>query len=252
MDRQRAFSLIELSVVLAVLGLLAGAVVAGRSVIEAATLRGIARDGENYAKAVGLFKQKYNALPGDFAGAVALWGSDPHGCPRPYNASNINDKPNGTCDGDGNGHIQFSNSEELYRGWQHMKNAAMIDAQVAGGVGLGGNAQIGYNVPESPKRNGAYSLAHKVVTYNLNHRNEVMILFGAAAGALTNNGAITPGQAQNIDQKNDDGNPSTGNVISFSDFGVGTCQIDAGSGMYVYNTASATNACALLFATGQQ
>ncbi|AMV40243.1 prepilin-type N-terminal cleavage/methylation domain-containing protein [Planctomyces sp. SH-PL62] len=59
------FTLIELSIVLVVIGLVVGGVLVGRDLIEAAKLRATASQLEQYSTAANVFKLKYGNLPGD-------------------------------------------------------------------------------------------------------------------------------------------------------------------------------------------
>lgn len=68
------FSLVELSIVLVILGLLTGGVLGGRALIRAAELRAITQEKEAFVTAVNTFRAKYNALPGDMRNATQFWG----------------------------------------------------------------------------------------------------------------------------------------------------------------------------------
>jgi prepilin-type N-terminal cleavage/methylation domain-containing protein len=70
----RAFSLVELSIVLVILGLLVGGVLSGQSLIHAAELRAVTTEYQKYMTAVRSFKDKYFASPGDMNNATSLWG----------------------------------------------------------------------------------------------------------------------------------------------------------------------------------
>lgn len=63
----RGFTLIELSIVLVIIGLLVGGVLVGRDLIQAAHLRQQVSQLERYSTAAQTFKAKYGALPGDIA-----------------------------------------------------------------------------------------------------------------------------------------------------------------------------------------
>jgi prepilin-type N-terminal cleavage/methylation domain-containing protein len=58
-----AFSLVELSIVLVILGLLVGGVLSGQSLIRAAALRSVTNDYSRYSAAVNTFKDKYFPAP---------------------------------------------------------------------------------------------------------------------------------------------------------------------------------------------
>lgn len=59
------FSLVELSIVLVILGLLVGGVLTGQSLIRASELRKFMNTMERYKAATYTFRDKYFALPGD-------------------------------------------------------------------------------------------------------------------------------------------------------------------------------------------
>ncbi len=61
----RAFTLIEMSIVLVIIGLLVGGVLVGRDLMNAATVRSQITQIEKYQVATHAFQIKFNALPGD-------------------------------------------------------------------------------------------------------------------------------------------------------------------------------------------
>ena len=64
------FTLIEMAIVLVVIGLLAGAVLVGQSLIGAAAVRAQITQIEKYNTAANTFYSKYDALPGDIPAAL--------------------------------------------------------------------------------------------------------------------------------------------------------------------------------------
>ncbi|MBN9993879.1 prepilin-type N-terminal cleavage/methylation domain-containing protein, partial [Listeria monocytogenes] len=68
------FSLIELSIVLVILGLLTGGILAGQSLIRAAELRSVGEEYQKNRTAVATFRDKYFAIPGDMTNATSFWG----------------------------------------------------------------------------------------------------------------------------------------------------------------------------------
>lgn len=57
----KAFSLIEMSIVLVVIGLIAGAVFKGRELLENAKIRSIASDLQQYDMAINNYQETYHA-----------------------------------------------------------------------------------------------------------------------------------------------------------------------------------------------
>ncbi len=69
------FTLVELSVVLVIIGLIAGGAIISKVLLKSAEVRAQLTQIETYNHAVGMFKQKYDALPGDMtAGDAANFG----------------------------------------------------------------------------------------------------------------------------------------------------------------------------------
>jgi len=64
-----AFTLIELSIVIVIIGLLAGGVLVGKDLIAYAEMRRFISDYQEYESAYNTFKLKYNCIPGDCVGA---------------------------------------------------------------------------------------------------------------------------------------------------------------------------------------
>ncbi len=63
--RTKGFTLVELSIVLVIIGLLIGGILAGQSMISAAKIAAVAAQVQQFDAGVMNFKTKYNGLPGD-------------------------------------------------------------------------------------------------------------------------------------------------------------------------------------------
>lgn len=70
------FTLIEISIVLVIIGLLVGGIMAGRDMIRNAELRADISTMEQFTQAVLVFKTKYGCLPGDCTKATILLGNE--------------------------------------------------------------------------------------------------------------------------------------------------------------------------------
>jgi prepilin-type N-terminal cleavage/methylation domain-containing protein len=151
------FSLIELSIVLVILGLLTGGILTGQNLIRAAELRSVTTEFQNYQTAVMTFRDKYFALPGDMPNATDFWGSAGgsgalgDGCEAGANSGTA------TCNSDGNGIVTTrgtsadSEFNEPFMFWQHLVNAGLIEGSYTGKAGAGGVGHhvIGENAPAS-------------------------------------------------------------------------------------------------------
>ncbi len=235
--RDDGFSLVELSIVLVILGLLVGGVLSGQSLIRAAELRAVSTEYARYTTAIQSFRDKYFALPGDMANATQFWGA---AHPTPATCRTTQGVGGQTCDGDGDGLIRGSvGSDEHFRAWQQMANAQLIEGSYVGvRVGsdsLGSNAT---NIPRSKIANGLWFLYDYAVS------NGNGLVFNGQYGNAFELGAASPTQhpyfalmrpeeVWNIDTKIDDGRPGSGNLwvrgVPGIEFCTDTSNLDAGA-----------------------
>lgn len=214
-----AFSLVELSIVLVILGLLVGGVLAGKSLIRAGELRGATTEFQKYQTAFHAFRDRYFAIPGDMANATAFWGSL-SGNGTNTTCFNLPASGTATCNGTGNGNIE--QNRESFRFWQHLANAGLIEGQYSGLSGdadYAGRDITAVNSPVSkiatglwwPNENGIMS---GVSTFFDGSYGNMLLLGGYYAPGNTNITAIMrPEEAWNIDTKLDDGSPYNGMVV---------------------------------------
>ena len=207
------FSLVELSIVLVILGLLIGGVIGGQSLIKAAEFRAVTTELERWSTATNTFRQRYNTIPGDMLNATAFWGEAAAGAACRTTVGTGTQ----TCNGDDNGRIDFStNSREPYRYWQHLANAGLIEG-VYTGAGNGG-AIIGPNVPASKFSAGGWTIlwynpAGSADHFAFSYGNA--FVFGEYhAGGGTWGKIFTPQELWSLDTKMDDGKPGRGKWIA--------------------------------------
>jgi len=228
--QNRGFSLLELSIVLVIIGLIAGGIVAGSSMIRAAELRSVITERQQYQTAIHTFRDKYLGLPGDLKNATAFWGAEPvANCPGDESTPSTT---TATCDGNGDNRVDWGDSfpagtgGESHRFWQHLANAELISGSYTGTHSAGTcngdgscNNTIGVNAPASKLSGAGWSISHlatAITSLTANYfpvKNSGFFTFGAQAN-YTNRAAITPSEAWNIDTKTDDGKPGTGAVRS--------------------------------------
>ncbi len=217
---QRAFSLVELSIVLVILGLLVGGVLSGQSLIRASELRSVSADLARYQTAVYTFRDKYFALPGDMTNATAFWGV------RASTGSDVTchqtiNSTTGTCNGNGDGQINFITGDSATYGertlsWQHLARAGLIEGNYTGASSSATSYTTvpGTNVPISKLSNAQFRIGwaqgplsgHANLfdgTYNFN-----TLEFTGPTNPLK------PEEAWNIDTKLDDGKPATGSIFA--------------------------------------
>lgn len=251
---RHAFSLVELSIVLVILGLLVGTVLSAQSLIRASELRSISNDYFRFVAATQTFRDKYFALPGDITNATQLWGVA-HATPATCYATASTGKE--TCDGDGNGLVNSSaaGSNETFRFWQHLSNAGLIEGTYTGVAGSAGttHAIIGTNVPVSRIGLAGWSVVRvgyqAVAPYYTGEYGHVFGFGtnGAAENDYTNNPIIKAEDAYNIDTKIDDGNPFSGKVRAWKYSSRPNCVVSTDD---AYALTSTNIGCNLLFITG--
>lgn len=263
------FTLVELSIVLVILGLLVGGVLAGQSLIHAAELRAILTTYDKFKTANNAFRDKYFFPPGDLPNATSYWGAanaDPSTC---INTSSLGSTA--TCNGNGDGRINYPNytitsgSNEGYRYWQHLANAGLIAGNysgIAGGVGsynelilsttntpvISAPAKIYWFVWDKGVSGSA------TFAYDVNWRFDGYYGNSYYLTSLTNlNGPLGVLPAQDIyylDKKMDDEKPGTGTlVIQNNNVDDWSCTNASNStqGATATYQLSSTTLCALIF-----
>ncbi len=255
---RHGFTLIELSVVLLIIGILIGGVMVGRDMLRASQLNRVLADKDRLITAMNNFRTKYNAWPGDMRNATDYWGTASGGCPNGTRSGTQ------TCNGDGDGFIGSvwnggdPRMVEMYAAMQHMKNAGFISGAYSGYVnGVAGYyapAQIGFNSPVTAIDGGTFMIfgsnSPNYSFYDAYLRNA--ILFGASNnGDVAAYPILSGGEAQMMDKKVDDGMPGQGKVISptgsTSPYAP-NCTTSNAALTATYNTAKgSTEVCSLFF-----
>jgi prepilin-type N-terminal cleavage/methylation domain-containing protein len=219
--RQAGFSLIESAIVLVIMGLLIGGILKGKDLIESARLKRVVSQLNEYRLATSAFLDKYDALPGDCNKASTL-----------IKQGLQNGNGNGIVDGAG-----LASGSEALNFWTHLSAAGLIGSpgpSEAEGVG-----DFGKGAPAASIGGGF------TVENNPQGLNGLWLMLGKKAGDHGNGGLLTPTQAQSIDQKLDNGYPTSGKVraIDGSDVSSHACVLESG----LYNIENHEPVCILLF-----
>jgi prepilin-type N-terminal cleavage/methylation domain-containing protein len=201
----RGFTLVELSIVLVIIGLIVGGVVGGQSLVKSAKINKVVGQFQGYKTAFQTFELQYDGIPGDFAMAFDYWGTD---CK--YNAY--------TCNGNGDYFIETGTGPfrgENLQFWNHMLLAEVISGSFTEYATDNSFATVlDGNIPEAAFA-GTGFVAH---SGGWNDRDAIygkygnVIILGGGGGGATGGGAVTPATAKLIDKKMDDGSPSAGQL----------------------------------------
>jgi prepilin-type N-terminal cleavage/methylation domain-containing protein len=214
------FTLIEISIVIVVIGLLLSGILVGKSLIEAAALRSTITQIESYQVAVNTFQLKFNCLPGDCKNASQF--GLPAGGTRP-----------GERDGNGliQGYFSFPGDEGAYGTMSFYGEGGLFftDLSKAGLINETFNATLNqsennidpqYYVPRVKNLSGSHiSVNSGVYPYGVNQFTISKILdlydqFWAQAPDMDAEPSLTSAQAYYIDSKIDDGLPQHGKVTA--------------------------------------
>lgn len=241
---KHAFSLVELSIVLVILGLLTGGILAGQSLIRAAELRSVTTDLARYRTAIFSFRDRYFGLPGDITNATKFWGADTStGCGTPVAGDRV--AKQATCDGDGNG--SYTGSIEIFRAWQQLANAGLIEGSYTGvrGTGSSTDSDPKINVPATRIGNGGVSLlVGPGNPWNFFHAQGNMMEVGTCGIYDCNAALLASQEAWNLDTKLDDGKPGLGQINAMNTVAQPNCTDGAD------NTASVAQSAVYRLDTG--
>jgi prepilin-type N-terminal cleavage/methylation domain-containing protein len=208
-NENTGFTLIELSIVLVIIGLLTGGVLVGQDMIYASRIRSQVTQMEKFKAAAITFAVKYNVLPGDMnPGDAAKFGM----IARTGNPG----------DGDANGVIEGCTPGSSYLGcetvffWSDLSYAGLIEGRYSDQTdtyirALGPHPKTSPYLPPAKLGRGISVVVFPL--YNVNYFaivNIGSVIFGYMS--LDTNHSVTTGEAFNIDTKLDDGKLTTGNI----------------------------------------
>lgn len=243
---KRGFTFVEMSIVLVIIGFLISGIMVGKSLLRSSEVRAVVAESAKYTQALGTFRDKFQALPGDFAGATAVFS--------------------GTANGNGDGMIVLNTANagvgtelnEQFLAWQHLAKAEMIKGSFTGAAGGAGarDRVVGSNIPASELTAAGWgiisvtltdiSAAYSEIPYTAPDiaPNHVLWLGGGSitGTADSQKPVLTPAEALDIDKKIDDGIATTGKIISQTST---SCYTGT-----AYNATSSDISCALVFKTG--
>lgn len=104
--RYAGFSLMEISIVLLVIGIIAGGMLKGKDLIESAQVRAVVNDFQNLQTAFESYINSYGAIPGD--------------------DGSVSTRFPGATDGDGDGKVSSDDAKKVF---EHLFSAGLIDTR---------------------------------------------------------------------------------------------------------------------------
>lgn len=250
------FTLLELSIVLVIIGLIIGGVLVGQDLIRSSEICATISQYEKYNSSVNTFRVKYNGILGDIRRSEAA----EFGLFDLTAASIVGyGDGNGLIEGGGTG-ATVPRAETLVF-WRHLTDAALVD----GALGITGNSIVDpttglvtgavTNVGESlPFTRITPQNSFAVFSVNgFNYFTTVPLAGITTAPAYTFGASgITPISAFNIDVKVDDGKPNAGVIIARGITAMNvapsvnaastnnTCTLGAGTATDTYNRVDTT------------
>lgn len=230
---KHGFSLVELSIVLVILGLLVGGILTGRELIKAAEIRGFMSDIDEQKIALSLFKTKYNGLPGDITYATRFWLPEAS-CPDFSTDKTL------TCDGNGDGKI-----DGTMHVWSEYINVP-IQMELAGLTrydfrnGFEGHRITSIGFFEGWALIGTNGRYHQGQFENRMNGLAIQFLLNNTFNGAWGRAVANPNDMWVIDKKYDDGKPLRGWIVGVNDDDPATPEdcYDANKDYIVGNTGS--------------
>jgi prepilin-type N-terminal cleavage/methylation domain-containing protein len=242
-QRQKAFSLMEIAVVLVVISLLAAAIVIGRDMVDNAETAALAADIEKYRTATNQFAERYEYMPGDYPKATTSFSGA------------------GVANGDSDGRI---GDESMYppgtrtepvQFWKHLSEAGLIEGSFSGALDASGRVNPGENIPVTKIEGVSFTALFMrpqpagTIDYFPSEFGNMFVIGKREgfAGYVTDWAGLTPEQAFMIDSKVDDGKPAFGNVtVRRSAWAGGNCVSNTTASLAEYRVSDPDIICVMM------
>ena len=236
----KGFTLIELTIVVVIIGILIGGVLQAQELIQQARIRAQISQIQDFEKANNTFYLTYSNLPGDFSKASTLISPSAE-------------------DGNGDSKLEYGDNE-VFSYWNHLTLAGMLKGKYV--LGNPGFTTSGY----TPVKPGLTVPAGKIRDiciesvylprysspdpYTLSYIENLYLIgsFWPQDGDCAA-GGFTPEEASSIDSKMDDGIPNGGKLIGLTGYEpaeetfYSTYCVTTVNGLPVYNITQTGHLC---------
>lgn len=223
MNKQiKAFTLVELSIVIAIIGVLITMVISGKELYQNSKTKILVKQFKTIDSAISFFKSSYKALPGDMDTATRYWSSSANG----DGDGTIEYALDGSFEVEGLRAFQQLNLTDLlvgdFCGTQAGSSDSTCQAAATGKKG----ARIDINIPKTTYEGVGIYIDYIDYASHLGSSNHWIIAGKEVADSQNTGSALVPKTAYLIDLKFDDSFPETGNILAN---GSGTTCYDASS-----------------------
>jgi prepilin-type N-terminal cleavage/methylation domain-containing protein len=251
MKNHSAFTLIELSIVLVIIGLVISSIVLAKDMIDSSEARAQVKQFQEFQTAINGFKLKYNCLPGDCAEANSLGlGTNGNGngiLQTNTAAFSSTETPDGHYDG------------EFPQFFLHLKASGLVQQKLDGLFSGGGSYPLlaigsGGMIAAGRYQSGSTGTIPNFITDAFRFPDgfwlHAIICNPSTNPMLSNDGCgvMTPAQAFQIDSKIDDGRPISGKVWGYSSAAAPIPSSPCLNGSYTsYNLANTNTHCQMSY-----
>jgi prepilin-type N-terminal cleavage/methylation domain-containing protein len=206
--KKHGFTLVELSIVLVIIGLIVGGVVGGQSLVRSAKITYLASELKSFQVMFTAFELQYDAIPGDMVNAEDYWGAG------------------NTDNGDGDGQITWAadtpgwlsprhwgNAEESRHVWEHLTHAELLPS-----IKKSSQSFSNPNYHSSAHLDGAFYYVLDGDLYSDEDprdgiRNAISLALVDGVSTVRG-GVMTPVEMRSLDKKVDDGMATTGKITA--------------------------------------